>query len=300
MPLFFFVSGFLSAKLAEQAPRVFAANAIQTIIIPYFVWSWIFLLISAAFPNDVNNHLTPASFYRLAAPGMWVGVYWFLYALFIARLAYYFAARQSSNAVVAVFAASAVAYLACVLISANSVVKFEFVGNLSKVSMAGTFVGFGLIAATNHRIKDIILSPKFLPIWLVGWIAATTLIVCSEEFAPLRFMTGFLGTALTLSLARQIELKSDYQPRFLSQIGMATLAIYVSHVIFAAGMRSVLFKFGVHSAFINVVMGTLAGVMLPMILFYVANYLRIAPQVGLGKNAPIFNGGLSQPVGRRN
>ncbi|WP_026606064.1 acyltransferase family protein [Methylocapsa acidiphila] len=292
MPLFFFVSGFLSARLAAQPPRAFASGAFLTIVAPYLIWSWIFLSMNVAFPNGANAHFSRSDFIDILAPGRSIGVYWFLYALLVARLAYYVAARISRTLVLALFGAFSLTYLFCQAFLAGVEDLSVFAGTIFKFSQGGTFVGFGLIAATNENVKEAILSARRLPWWAVGWIGAAALVIRYPAFEVLRFATGFCGTALTLSLARWIEFKSPYQPQFLSNIGKATIAIFVAHVIFAAAIRSLLLKLGVHGAFVHVVFGTTAGVIFPMVLFYAANYWRIAPWVGFGKNAPVFAGGL--------
>lgn len=293
MPLFFFVSGFLSAKLFEQTPRSFILNNMITIVVPYIIWSWIFLTLNIAFPNNVNIHYSASSFFEIFVPWRPIGVYWFLYVLLIARIIYFLAGRQSRTVVVIVFVAFSFAYLLSEAFLIGSEDMSGLSATLVRLCRAGTFVGFRLIAATRDAVKETILSPKHLPLWAVGWMGAAALILYSPAFEVLRFATGFLGTALTLSLARQIELKSTYRPQFLSDVGKATIAIFVAHVIFASVMRSILHKIGVHSAFPYVVLGTTAGVVFPMIMFYVANYLRIAPQVGFGKNVAVFVGRLN-------
>ncbi|HET6379288.1 MAG TPA: acyltransferase [Methylocella sp.] len=284
MPLFFFVSGYLSAKLLSAPPVEFARKTFSGIAAPYLIWSWVFLLISNALQGSTNNHFAAWNFLGVFLPWDAVGVYWFLYALLCARIVYFFAGRRSTGAVFKLFVAFSAFYLFYELFLNRPEWDSPFLLTFGRIAKAGTFTGFGLIAALQPGIMDVILAPKCVFPFAASWVLAAGFVAYSDTFSALRFLTGFLGTALFLTLARQIELRGIRLPS-LAAAGIASLPIYVTHVIFAAGMRFFLLKLGISNAFVHFSLGTAAGAIFPMILFYAANRMRIAPYVGFGASA---------------
>jgi fucose 4-O-acetylase-like acetyltransferase len=298
MALFFFISGFLSSKILAQHPVEFARDAFGTLVFPYLLWSWLFMGLREISPGTVVNHYPAWHFIGILSPLYTVSVYWFLYALFFAKTSYLLACSYYKIPLHVVFVAFMMVYFSAELSISISYADSSYTTVIVNFSKAGTFVGFGLITATRKKVLDSLLVPHLIPLYAVGWIVTTSLILDSDRFNIFRFPNGFFGTILTLSLAHRIELGGKIRLWYLAEVGRATLAIFVAHTICIWAMRAFLLKVPISNALVHLALETAAGIVLPMLLFYVASRLRIAPYVGLGKNA--FGSVADRPIsGRR-
>jgi len=64
------------------------------------------------------------------------------------------------------------------------------------------------------------------------------------------------------------------------KLGERTMPIYLTHIIFAAGMRVVLTRLGLKDVATVVLVSTAAGVVLPLILFEISRRLGMAGILG--------------------
>jgi len=84
---------------------------------------------------------------------------------------------------------------------------------------------------------------------------------------PLRSVSAVLGIAGVFALA--VFLTSwkapTLLPRALVFCGKYSLQLFILHIIFAAGMRVILLRFGVQIFYLHLVIGTIAGVAFPLI-----------------------------------
>lgn len=63
-------------------------------------------------------------------------------------------------------------------------------------------------------------------------------------------------------------------------LGVASLAIYVSHTIFSAAARIVLLKVGIVDVWVHLGVGTLVGLVFPVALYLVTRRAGIAGWLG--------------------
>jgi fucose 4-O-acetylase-like acetyltransferase len=286
MPLFFFISGYLSRNILTQTTGNFAKSTVISIVVPYIIWSVVFILINVT-SSAATNQLKLVDVERILLPQTAVSVYWFFYCMFLVRLAYFLIGKARSTLVIPLAACFFVMYLFDFLVQQFSpaMTAGEFAeGFFQKMLMGGAFFGAGLIAALKTNVFDLTVSPRLLGIWFAGWIAVTIAIVQRPGLVALAPFAACLGVACFVSLAYNNDVKGHIKIPLLSFIGKASIAIYVSHVIAAAATRVVLIKFGVTDGSIHVLLGTASGIFFPSCLFIMANFLGVAPFVGLGKN----------------
>ena len=89
-----------------------------------------------------------------------------------------------------------------------------------------------------------------------------------------------LSLCLTLmALERPVFARPAF--RWVAELGVASLAIYVAHPIFSAAARIVLMKVGIIDLWVHMTVGTLAGLVLPLALYIVARRFRFAGWLGL-------------------
>jgi fucose 4-O-acetylase-like acetyltransferase len=70
--------------------------------------------------------------------------------------------------------------------------------------------------------------------------------------------------------------------RWLALLGTASMAIYVLHTIFSAGVRMALYAVGFSNNLVALVLGTLIGIAGPLGVWAVARRYRLLPWLGLG------------------
>ena len=115
-------------------------------------------------------------------------------------------------------------------------------------------------------------------------MAVTIEVLQRPSLVALHPLAACLGVACFVSLAYNSDVKGHIKIPLLSLVGSSSIAIYVSHVIASAAMRTMLIKFGVTDSSIHLVLGATCGIVFPTCFYTVANALGIAPYIGLGKN----------------
>ena len=70
--------------------------------------------------------------------------------------------------------------------------------------------------------------------------------------------------------------------RWLTVLGTASMAIYVLHTIFSAGVRIGLAAVGFTDDLIILVLGTLIGILMPFAIWMAAREYRLLSVLGLG------------------
>ena len=98
----------------------------------------------------------------------------------------------------------------------------------------------------------------------------------------LPFAEGFLGIVIVFALCMRLPPPNGRIGTICAFIGEATLAIYVAHSIFTAGVRQMLAELGILTNTNLLVLGTAVGLMVPAILYFLANRMRLTPYVEVG------------------
>jgi fucose 4-O-acetylase-like acetyltransferase len=96
MPLFFFISGLLSNKIANQSCPNFTLSKLRTIAYPYIIWTFIIQGIRVLSGQDKTNVITfLSSFWTIVYQP--IGIFWFFYALFLISLMHFCIMKLSRN-----------------------------------------------------------------------------------------------------------------------------------------------------------------------------------------------------------
>jgi fucose 4-O-acetylase-like acetyltransferase len=274
MPLFFFVSGMLFVRnLAASQAEFFRLRALR-ILVPYVVWSIMFVGLQNAFPWAANNRSEFASLLQM--PYNPSGHLWFLYALFIAQTVFFLAQRSFGSAGMLAIGGGFVAAYVASLGAAN--------GLFGSIAMGGTFFGAGLVVGGRRLIGARSTSVVGLLIVAALWFGAA--FGRLELSAYLKPLAAVAGIAMVVMVSRLLPDVRGMFTAMLAQLGQASLAIFLTHTIFSAGLRSVLYLNDVRDCDLHVLLGTLAGVSAPTLLFVVANRLQLSPYAGFGTVQP--------------
>lgn len=276
MPLFFVISGYLFAWRPSTDVRKFVDSSLVGVFVPYVLWSVIFVLLQNLFPGASNQVVSISRLYNiLLEPILHL---WFLYVLFFVRVGYFLSYKLDRT------------YAFGVLLAA-AVLSYAFVMQMDlprqQWFMGFAMFGLGALLARSGLVET--LRPGQWGLVLAGgaalWLAcAASLSLVPGRPGVLYVLAAVFGVAMALGAARLLPAGQGLVARAFAFMGQASLAIYVAHTIFAAGLRSVLYKLGVIDPFFHVAAGTLVGIIGPAIVFLIANDLKLAPYIGFGHN----------------
>ncbi|KAA6183157.1 acyltransferase [Thiohalocapsa marina] len=269
MPLFFFLSGiFFFHSLRRRGRVALALNKVDTIVYPYILWSLIQGLAEVWLSRYTTGSVTLTEVLSLWDPR---AQFWFLYALFLVFVTAILVYRRESGALLfGVLVVSALAYVFQAripsLMHSDYVVK-----NL-------VFFALGVwFSSVRHR-----LAP-----WAGPWAALGLVLFIAVQ-------TGFhLGLGLThedkgvasllvavvsiLAVASLCIWLARAPVRWVVALGGASMAIYVMHILAGSGARVLLSRFlGVQDALTQIVLGCLAGILLPMLALWLMRRLGIS------------------------
>jgi fucose 4-O-acetylase-like acetyltransferase len=296
MPIFFVLAGFMFSKARGQAIAKFTNGVWWGIVLPYVLWSVIWVALKILIPGAAN-----VSAGWGAIPAMlWSPIehFWFLYHLFFIRLFWY-----AANAVLPRGVQMALIVLAC----AASIV----------IDLRGPAFGvysFFLFNLTLYGIGALIL-PAILDQWATramqwrtaGWSAVlfvSSVLTMSQlpdlgtswDFSwssprlireVLAFTAAIAGVLMTISLAHLLPQPDGFALRAFAYVGEASLAIYLTHTIVMATLRGVLLKSGVTSTAAILSATTLAGLIIPGVAYYVILRMGALAHMPLAKYAAL-------------
>lgn len=279
MPLFFFLSGiFFLHSLGRRGPLALAANKVDTILYPYVLWSLIQGLVEVALAQYTTGDATLSEVFALWHPRV---QFWFLYALFLVVMTAIVVYRSEARVLlVAVLAASALAYVfqdhIPSVLNSHFVVKY-FV-----------FFALGVWFAT---VKEYV-GRNPLP-WaaagVVAFVAAQYIFhfVLGLDYEDKGVLSLLLAVVSIFAVASVSMLLARAPAPWFLALGSASLAIYVMHILAGSGARIVLARLlGVEDAAIHLMVGCMVGVLVPMLVWWVAGRLGVR---GLFEAPPWFS-----------
>ena len=272
MPLFFAISGYLFSYFPQRSNGPFVRSTLIGIVIPYVLWSVIYVAVQNAIPGATNNVAGVGSLLTIA----WSPILhlWFLYVLLFVRTIYYVALRLGGTWAAGAFG------VACLLLYGLQV---QGTIDIGQGPMGGALFGFGMLLARCPEPSLRRLSRIAAPLTAIVWLSSAVALDASPA-SLLAVLTALAGTTMVLSLSLLLPAPVSSFARGAAFIGQASIAIFVAHTLFAAGLRYALYKAGFYNAHLHVGLETVAGILMPAALFLFANVARVAPVLGLGQN----------------
>jgi fucose 4-O-acetylase-like acetyltransferase len=273
MPLFFFLAGLFAKPAMMKEPRQFWLNRIALLAYTYLLWSVLQGTLQIAFA-DYSNH--PPSFSTLARI-LWEPRYqfWFLYALFWSRLAFAALWRLGDFAV-------------ALIASCAFVTTFYVEMPLLGMVLWGFFY-FALGSALSSFVLRLPLSIIATAVSAVGFIIAVAMGLRSQWPELAAVPAALCGIATTVLLSQHVASSILMQrvQHALAVLGSASMSIFVMHVAAAAAVRALLAGvLDVKSVAAHLVLGTAAGVVLPVLATAVLDRARLSAWFGLATRFP--------------
>ena len=268
MPLFFLVAGvFVWSSLGKGRAR-FATDKLGTIVYPYFLWSLIEGGLELVFASEVNS---PVDWHDLAMiPVVPIEQFWFLYVMAFCLL----------------LALACYPYRAAVV--AVAVAGLVLVGHYGTASMAlRTCAFFPYLAVGilfSAPIQALGYSRQRAGLVLAGTATVFTLgILTGADGAVGGLVVALMGSGATLAAA--VLIGNGATGATLALLGRASLAIYVMHTIFSAGLRIFIKAAGIAVPLPVVLVATIAaGIAGPLCLWLAADRWELSMPLGLGRS----------------
>jgi fucose 4-O-acetylase-like acetyltransferase len=267
MPLFFLVAGlFVWPSLGKGRAR-FAADKLQTIVYPYVLWSLIEGGLEVVFAGEVNS---PVGWRDLASiPVVPIEQFWFLYVLalcLLLALACY--PYRFAVAIAAVLGLFVVSRFGGATMGLRTLAFFPYVA-------AGILFAAPIRSLGGNRQRAGIALTGGAVIFTAGIMAGWDGVVGGLALA-------LAGIAATLAAA--VLIGAGRAGTTLALLGRASLAIYVMHTIFSAGLRIIIKVGGIAVPTpLTLVATTAAGVAGPLGVWLVAERWGVSMPLGLGR-----------------
>lgn len=269
MPLFFLLAGLWVERSLRRGKTKFVLDKVTTVAWPYFLWSAIEGFVALSVGPATNHPLSMQDLLGIAVQP--IHHFWFLYALFLCHAA----------------AAVAAGRTVFMLVLAGIFLLVP-VGPLGMLAVAATSMPYyvaGILLSRRPSFGDLLHRYK---LWLAGgaWLVFAALFIgirpdVRPPSLPLQLCLGAAGIAGTIALATFAE-----RVKLLVLLGQASMAIYVLHTLFSAGLRIVVVAMVLNPNPVLVLAGvTLAGLVGPTVAWIICDRLRLLKVLGLGPGA---------------
>lgn len=276
MPLFFFLSGLFIERSARHSVGSFLVKKLKTVIYPYFLWTMLQGGLACLLRSYTNSN-KQAVFSNILRESLYkpYAQFWFLYVLGVCMSLFMVLYKLRLKPVAIFVVAMAFCTFGFLRISLGSwgivyQVQWNFV-----YFTAGAAIGPLLIAQLPQSRPGFLMFAAVAGIGLAfgttyrGWHVSPG----PAMLLALSGITGCLSLAAALAQARKLPV--------LEYLGKQSLAIFLAHVIFAAGMRTLLARMPLQHLPANVNLGiglllcTAAGIAMPLALSALADRFRI-------------------------
>lgn len=276
MPLFFLLAGLFLWPAIARGRLAFLRGRWWAVIWPYLLWSIAIGLIEVAMAPYVNSPMQLADVALVAIKP--IEQYWFLYVLLVCQLIVL--ATYRSMVLLALVAAAGLAIL--VLVGGG------WIGMRSFQYLPYVAVGIAASQALHHMARGSALRPVAL---LLGGGVSLALVLAilgdQRQNVLASFIPAFAGIAACIGASMLIARSPSRPALLLAYIGQASLAIFVLHTLFSAGMRIALKMVGVAAADpANAFLSFAAGLVFPTLAYALASHRDLTRILGFGGSPP--------------
>lgn len=268
MPLFFFLAGlFVAHSYASRGMRQFLISKIRLIAYPYLVWSLLQIGIELLFSQHSQRGVD--LYDLMAIPYLPWSQFWFLYALLLMYIVY--GALQSFGRL----SGTVMLLIAGVL--------FVFPVNSDIMALNGFSTGFVFFvvgAFSRTRLVDLegFSIPAWVTLFLLPVLVGSGYYIFENMISPTRLINGshplyFLylstvGITFCVGLA-QLLAKINFL-NAVKSLGTYSLQVYLVHMLAGVAVRIILINFfDVRNPYIHIVLGTGAGLIVPILIYRV-------------------------------
>lgn len=291
MPLFFFLSGLMVRPRLERSSKSFLIDIFASVAYPYFLWSIIQYSVIYGAGSLVNRPVAVFWPTILKLPISSISQFWFLYVLFLLHIAAFIIVPRlgARN----FFLIAVVAKFAVPLLGLPTMFRLSLVHGIFYA--LGVFAGVGGVEALRNRVPlPNVAFPALALVGILVTIVAATLVIDANagffalgswEITALAWRlpmlpAGALAASGVLALAFICRSKLA---EILAYIGRRTMAIFVLHVLFVAGVRIALTRHGHHpDPALLLAISVSLGLAAPLAIHAIAKRFSSSRALGLG------------------
>lgn len=277
MPVFFLLSGFVFRSGSRPTPDGFLKGRALRILYPLLLWYYLFIGLNVLMSSYVNTAFGLDRLLGLPVP--FGTQFWFLYALLVIQLicmplAFAGTRRQ-------------VLGLTLLITCAALVAKYGFGFFNIWLHQAITYLPFFLLGvlAKEMAFQNWLsgVAPRNLLLWGGGIFVLAEVLRLSDAAVPatllLLGMPAAIGFILMMAGGAGLSAQGRVADALVA-LGKASMAIYLAHVFFTAFSRIALRAAGIHDLWVHVGLGTLLGVVGPLVLLFLADRLSLRRVLG--------------------
>jgi fucose 4-O-acetylase-like acetyltransferase len=278
MPLFFLLSGLHVERGLRRGRKSFLTSKLQTIVYPYLLWSVIQGLVQWVMSANANHRFYLSDMTDI----LWdpIGQFWFLYALFLCQLFVCLATAQRLRLV----AVAIVGYFLGIAFGPNilTIALKYFLFFAGGILLAGNLRAIVTRCATPRGV-GITFVALCVAVYLAHGVGNTgTDWALPELSLGLRALpAAVLGILLVCEIALLISQTGERT--LLRVLGIASMPIYLVHILAGSGARIVLMHFHVDNLYLNLCVGVVCGLVFPLALYFVVAKMRLEKYFGFPK-----------------
>lgn len=262
VPLFFVCSGYLyqmksfSGNIIDDHIKTIKSKGLN-LIIPYVFFSLVTLVLKVVFSTEVNNQATPIIDTILFNP---VAPYWFLYALFFL---FCVIPRFKNKRYIGIFFALSI-FIKYIYIINPSLIKILPYA-IRMIIMNSSWFLFGMLLTNyslcvSRRNKMIFSFILFIAIIL-------SFIFYQQENKDMLWQM-IIGWLFVIDIIGLVQLKKwNKFENIIGRLSKYFLPIFLMHTIFAAGIRIIMFKLGIFTFSIHILVGIVFSFIVPIIVY---------------------------------
>jgi fucose 4-O-acetylase-like acetyltransferase len=268
MPLFFVLAGLNVEGSIARGKKAFLLSKVWTIAYPYLLWSIIEGGIQVLLPSFVNHQRSPLFMVSI----LWrpIAQFWFLYSLFLCHL-------------VALVIGNCRWLLAVVGVGSVALSIAQFGNPTTHVLpfyIAGIFLGSSLKSWSPDRhsvvIRLAICALLFVVAEHFGRIASN-----ADAASIYSLSAAVFGIAGICLLSQWIVSASSRSTSLFKDLGEMSMTIYILHPLFCVAARDALQRLRISDVTAHLLIGTLAGILVPVIFHLSFKRMHILSALGL-------------------
>lgn len=259
VPLFFICSGYLYQKLNKvDDVHSWWKNVLKKALnlgVPYFTFSFATWLLKTVFSSSVNTQiggLFDTLFIHPTAP------YWYLYALFFLFLITP-TFRNRSMAMIGLIIALAFKVLG-IFGEGYGVQAISYI--LSNEIWFVLGMCLSVLEFKKYLLKRSLITP--IATGVIFLLLSIWVYIIGIDHGVISFLLGLLG-CFSVVILMAIIYENRSQSAAFGTLAKYTMPIFLMHTLFAAPLRTVLFKLGIQNAVIHVILGIAISFIGPMI-----------------------------------
>ncbi len=286
MPLFFIISGiFVGASLKKKGLYHFIEDRFRFIFYPFLVWGCIQITMQLVFKDYVNANREPIDYLNLLWNPREIEQFWYLNALFFVGIFYAMIKVKLKFTSLQQFGLGLLLYFVSYFTTINEI----------PTGLFGDVFFFYMFFAIGDNIANLIIEPDKRKL-LLGYRPLLILLPCFllmqyffskvnlkagddyyvQRFMPVLFaIVAITGCAFIINFSYLLQRLNVF--RFLRVIGFHSLFIYIMHLMVIAAFRILYVNvLGFTNVYFFIIIGILAGIFIPMIIY------NLAEKVGAG------------------